>query len=126
LPYGAAGVARQPEGILRTPEQTLTEAQQLLDAGKPFHAHEVFEDAWKSAAGPEVALWKALAQLAVGVTHLSRGNPVGAERLLHRAATALEPYESATPYGIDIARLRRWAAEPRDRPMPRLGEGEAG
>ncbi|EST35421.1 hypothetical protein M878_06270, partial [Streptomyces roseochromogenus subsp. oscitans DS 12.976] len=39
LPYGAEGVARQPEGVKRTPDETVTEAQGLLDAGKPFHAH---------------------------------------------------------------------------------------
>ncbi|MET9540019.1 DUF309 domain-containing protein, partial [Streptomyces sp. NPDC006553] len=54
LPYGAEGVPRQPEGVVRTPEETLREAQRLLDAGMPFHAHEVFEDAWKS--GPESEL----------------------------------------------------------------------
>lgn len=49
LPHGAAGVPRQPEGVARTPQQTLHDAQQLPDAGRPFHAHEVFEDAWKAA-----------------------------------------------------------------------------
>jgi len=51
LPYGSDGVERQPEGIERTPAQTLAEAQELLDDGKPFHAHEVFEDAWPVAPG---------------------------------------------------------------------------
>src|SRR6266480_1322308 len=69
LAYGANGVPRQPEGQVRTPEQTLHEAQRLFDAGRPFHAHEVFEDAWKAGRGTdEASLWKALAQLAVGCT----------------------------------------------------------
>ncbi|WP_461029159.1 DUF309 domain-containing protein, partial [Streptomyces sparsus] len=67
LPHGAPGVERQPEGVLRTPEETLAEAQRLLDEGRPFHAHEVFEDAWKSGPAAEEPLWRALAQLAVGV-----------------------------------------------------------
>ncbi|MYS16668.1 DUF309 domain-containing protein, partial [Streptomyces sp. SID4982] len=46
LPYGTDGVERQPEGVVRSPDETLAEAQELLDGGKPFHAHEVFEDAW--------------------------------------------------------------------------------
>src|SRR5690606_39335110 len=46
LPYGAEGVPRQPEGVVRPPAQSVAEAQRLLDEGKPFHAHEVFEDAW--------------------------------------------------------------------------------
>lgn len=74
LPYGRAGVERQPEGVLRAPGQALAEAQRLLDAGRPFHAHEVLEDSWKSAPQPERALWRALAQYAVGLTHAARGN----------------------------------------------------
>lgn len=120
LPYGAPGVPRQPEGIARTPQQTLVEAQQLLDAGHPFHAHEVFEDAWKRSSPEEAELWKGLAQFAVAITHRLRGNDVGADRLLHRAAVALAPYASAPPYGLNLAPLRAWALGPRDRPMPPL------
>lgn len=58
---------------MRSPEDTVTQAQALLDAGKPFHAHEVFEDAWKSGPEGERALWRGLAQLAVGLTHAARG-----------------------------------------------------
>ncbi len=107
LPYGAAGVERQPEGVVRSPGETVAEAQRLLDAGMPFHAHEVFEDAWKS--GPEEAapLWRALAQLAVGLTHAARGNAVGGARLLRRGADALAGREDA--YGIDVAGLVGWA-----------------
>ncbi|MEP6851587.1 MAG: DUF309 domain-containing protein [bacterium] len=120
LPYGSVGVARQPEGVLRTPEETLTEAQALLDADRPFHAHEVFEDAWKSSTGSVAGLWKALAQLAVGLTHQRRGNPVGADRLLRRAAAGLRPYEGTRPYGIDIAAIRAWSIDPTAGPTPRL------
>jgi hypothetical protein len=120
LPYGAQGVPRQPEGLVRTAEQTLEEAQQLLDAERPFHAHEVFEDAWKAArGGADAGLWKALAQLAVGYTHQLRGNPAGADALLRRAADALGPYASAPPHNIDIDALVAWAQDP-DRTLPRL------
>ncbi|WP_127355376.1 DUF309 domain-containing protein [Actinacidiphila soli] len=115
LPYGAEGAARQPEGIRRTPDETLAEAQRLLDAGLPFHAHEVFEDAWKSASDPgERALWKGLAQFAVGLTHAARGNTRGAVVLLRRAAGAIAPYRQAPPYAIDVGGLivwARWAAD---------------
>jgi uncharacterized protein len=103
LPHGAEGVARQPEGVVRTPDETLAEAQRLLDEGMPFHAHEVFEDAWKSTAAPgERALWKGLAQLAVGITHAARGNGRGAVALLRRAADAIESaaYAVSTPLGL--------------------------
>ena len=119
LPYGADGVERQPEGIVRTPSQTLAEAQRLLDDGKPFHAHEVFEDAWKTSGETDRALWRGLAQLAVGMTHRARGNPAGAEALIERAARTIQPYEADPPHGIDIAGLLRWAEAPDG--VPRLG-----
>ncbi|MFI9777552.1 DUF309 domain-containing protein [Streptomyces sp. NPDC051956] len=113
LPYGAEGVARQPEGVMRTPEETVAEAQALLDAGRPFHAHEVFEDAWKSGPEEERGLWRALAQLAVGLTHAARGNTAGGARLLLRGATGLTTWREAaarpTPHGIDLASLESWA-----------------
>src|SRR5439155_23761288 len=60
LPYGAPGEERAPEGVVRTPAAALAEAQALLDAGRPFHAHEVLEDAWKSAPEAERQLWRGL------------------------------------------------------------------
>ncbi len=121
LPYGMPGVPRQPEGVVRTAEQTLVEAQQLLDTGQPFHAHEVFEDAWKHSSGTaEAGLWKGLAQLAVAVTHRLRGNQRGADRLFRRAAAALEPYCADPPHGMNLAQLRDWALGTRDQAMPSL------
>jgi hypothetical protein len=111
LPYGVPGVERQPEGVVRTPDASLVEAQRLLDAGLPFHAHEVLEDAWKSAPEPEQGLWRGLAQLAVGLTHAARGNKSGAAALLRRGAENIAPYEHAHPHGIDIGGLRTWAVD---------------
>jgi hypothetical protein len=109
LPYGAAGEERAPEGIVRPPDRALAEAQQLLDAGRPFHAHEVLEDAWKSAPDAERQLWRGLAQLAVGLTHAARGNARGAATLLDRGAGNLDGYAVRPPHGIDVAGLSRWA-----------------
>ncbi len=108
LPYGSPDVARAPEGIVREPAETLAEAQDFLDRGLPFHAHEVFEDAWKSSVGTERGLWKGLAQLAVGLTHLARGNVRGARTLLDRGRTAIAPFDPA-PYGIDTPGIVSWA-----------------
>nr|WSX23997.1 DUF309 domain-containing protein [Streptomyces tubercidicus] len=111
LPYGSPGVARQPEGVPRTPAQSLTEAQRLLDDGMPFHAHEVLEDAWKAAPEAERELWRGLAQLAVGLTHAARGNATGGTTLLDRGTAALASYTDTAPYGIDIPGLMAWARE---------------
>ena len=111
LPYDAVGEERAPEGVVRPPDQALAEAQALLDGGRPFHAHEVLEDAWKSAPGAERELWRGLAQLAVGLTHALRGNATGAATLLERGAVNLEPFCAAPPHGIDVPGLVRWARE---------------
>ncbi|MFE7752740.1 DUF309 domain-containing protein [Streptomyces sp. NPDC057428] len=111
LPYGTEGVERQPEGVVRSPGETVREAQRLLDAGMPFHAHEVFEDAWKSGPDAERELWRGLAQMAVGLTHSARGNAAGGARLLRRGAGAVEEFRESDPYGIGVAGLIRWALE---------------
>src|SRR4029079_9854938 len=69
LPHGASGVQRVPEGLTLPPLESLAEAQRLIDAGRPFHAHEVLEGTWKAASQDERDLWQGLAQLAVGLTH---------------------------------------------------------
>jgi hypothetical protein len=130
LPYGTPGEPRAPEGVVRTPEETLREAQQLLDAGRPFHAHEVLEDAWKTGPDDERDLWRGLAQLAVGLTHAARGNAAGAATLLARGARSLGTAESvAAQYRIDHAGLVAWgqrlaataeAGEPLDLTPPPL------
>ncbi|MGY1837106.1 DUF309 domain-containing protein [Blastococcus sp. SYSU DS0510] len=109
LPRGAAGEERAPEGVVREPGVALAEAQELLDAGRPFHAHEVLEDAWKSAPEEERGLWRGLAQLAVGLTHAARGNDRGARTLLERGAASIGPYADRRPHGVDVTGLVRWA-----------------
>jgi hypothetical protein len=108
LPHGAQGEPRAPEGVVREPSVALAEAQALLDAGRPFHAHEVLEDAWKSAVPEERQLWRGLAQLAVGLTHAARGNARGAVTLLERGVGNVGPYAGAPPHGIDVAGLVAW------------------
>ena len=109
LPHGSPGVARIPEDLELAPHDSLTYAQRLLDQGFPFHAHDVLEAAWKTGPDSERHLWKALAQLAVGVTHIQRGNMTGAITLLRRAADGLA-VGGAAPYGIDAAGLAAHAA----------------
>jgi hypothetical protein len=93
------------------PRATVVEAQRLLDLGLAFRAHEVLEAQWKASAGPQRELWRALAQLAVGITHRQRGNQVGSARLLQRAHDNLEPWAGRRPHGLDIDGLRSWARQ---------------
>jgi hypothetical protein len=118
LAYGAAGVAEDPELVAleyADSESLLAAAQELLDTGRPFEAHELLEAGWKRAPEPERALWRALAQLAVGLTHQLRGNEAGAQALFRRSTEALEGLDrAAAPHGIDARGLavaaRRLAA----------------
>ena len=107
------------------PRESLVEAQRLLDLGRPFHAHEVLEGTWKAAPADERDLWQGLAQLAVGLTHLARGNRTGAVTLLRRAAGRIEPYghpnserlhdqDADRPYGIDVSALVSFARDTAD------------
>jgi hypothetical protein len=110
LPYGEPGEPRAPEGVVRSPAETLRAAQLLLDAGRPFHAHEVLEDAWKTGPDEDRDLWRGLAQLAVGLTHAARGNRAGAAALLARGARSLGAAgPAAERLGVDDAALIAWA-----------------
>lgn len=103
LPYGSQGVEPISEEPL-PPEETLAYARRLLDEGRPFAAHEALEVRWKSCPDEERELWQGLAQLCVALTHHERGNPVGAGRLLDRAAGRLRSYAatSGPTYGLDL------------------------
>ncbi|GAA1262165.1 DUF309 domain-containing protein [Pseudonocardia aurantiaca] len=109
LQRGAAGVERVPEDLALSPDEAVTEAQRLLDAGLPFPAHEVLEAAWKAAPDGERELWRGLAQLAVGLTHAQRGNARGAAALLERAGDRIGSWAAPAPAGVDIAGLRAYA-----------------
>jgi uncharacterized protein len=104
LPYGTPGVEPVSEEPL-PPHETVAAARELLDAGRPFSAHEVLEARWKDAPVEERDLWQGLAQLCVGLTHSARGNHTGAASLVERAAGRLEQYAATNgpTYGVDLA-----------------------
>jgi predicted metal-dependent hydrolase len=98
-----------PDAVEQVPEQALPPleaiafARRLLAEGRAFSAHEVLEASWKAAPAGERPLWQGLAQICVGLTHLQRGNNVGAARLLRRGAGLLSDRRSA--YGVDVPRV---------------------
>jgi hypothetical protein len=109
LPQGSEGVPRIPDDLELPPAETLGYAQDLLDRGMAFNAHEVLEAAWKNGPDDEKTLWQALAQLAVGVTHVQRGNVKGAVTVLRRASAGLAQSDKPAPYAIDVAGLVDYA-----------------
>lgn len=95
-----------PEQAL-PPAEALALARSLLAQGRPFFAHDVLEAVWKVAPAAERELWQGLAQVCVGLTHLQRGNPVGAARLLRRGSGRLSDAQDA--HGVDVAVVTAWA-----------------
>ena len=101
VPLGSPGAVEPvPEQAL-PPVEALALARSLLAQGRPFFAHDVLEAVWKAAPPVERGLWRGLAQACVGLTHLQRGNAVGAARLLRRAAGTLAAAQPA--HGVDVA-----------------------
>jgi hypothetical protein len=109
LPQGSQGVPRIPDDLELPPGETLAYAQDLLDRGLAFNAHEVLEAAWKNAPDDERMLWQGLAQLAVGITHIQRGNVRGALTVLRRASARITDDDRPAPYAIDAVGLTSYA-----------------
>ena len=90
-----SGADRIPDDLVITGAEAAALADRLLRDGRPFHAHEVLEAAWKSGPASERDLWQGLAQIAVGLTHARRGNARGAVALLSRGAERVRGYQDA-------------------------------
>lgn len=105
LARGSEGIPTIPDDLELAPAETLAYAQELLDRGLAFNAHEVLEAAWKNGPADERMLWQGLTQLAVGITHVQRGNATGAMSLLGRASTGLSHDDRPAPYGVDVSGL---------------------
>jgi uncharacterized protein len=106
------GEDRIPDDLSLAGPDAARLADELLRAGRPFHAHEVLEASWKNGPAGERDLWQGLAQVAVGLTHAHRGNARGAVALLSRGVQRVRAYQAASPdapeggdrpYGIDLA-----------------------
>jgi hypothetical protein len=96
------------------PQETLARADQLIADGRPFQAHEVLEALWHVAPTEERGFWQGLAQVAVGLTHAQRGNPVGAVALLRRGADAVARHVG-DDHGVDVSRVVEACASLADR-----------
>jgi uncharacterized protein len=92
----------KPENAVDSVASALEVAVAFFDARRFFEAHEFLEWIWKCDEVPpdDREFWKGVTQIAVGFTHLQRGNPKGAVALLERACRYLAAYPSPY-YGID-------------------------
>ena len=110
VPEGsAASFPTVPERTSIGADDAWREAIAYLDAGLPFHAHEVFEQRWRCAPEEERRGWQALAQWAAALTHEARGNAVGARRIAQRASMSLDEAgapPNAVAAHIDMVRVR--------------------
>ena len=97
-------VAGIDETAPRSDESAWAEAIGYLDAGRPFHAHEVFEARWRQAPRSERDAWRGLAQWGAALTHEARGNSVGAARLAARGMRTIEQAPTV-PSCIDLDRV---------------------
>jgi hypothetical protein len=117
LDRAATGQPTLPDDLRLTAPEALEAAQRLIDEGRPFHAHEVLELAWKAAQEEERGTWKGLAQIAVGLTHARRGNEQGAVTLLRRGADGVGGvgHQGGPPAGFDPAGVAARARDLADR-----------
>jgi predicted metal-dependent hydrolase len=73
----------------------------LIRRGEFFAAHEELEDAWRAAEQDERDFYQGLVHVAVAWYQAGRGNRVGCERQLAKAARRLGPFAPAHR-GVDL------------------------
>jgi predicted metal-dependent hydrolase len=77
---------------------------ELIRRGDYFAAHEELEDAWRAAEPEERDFYQGLVHVAVAWYQAGRGNRVGCERQLEKAARRLARY-APEHRGVDVASL---------------------
>jgi predicted metal-dependent hydrolase len=75
---------------------------ELIRRGEFFAAHEELELAWRAAQPEERDFYQGLVHVAVAWYQAGRGNRVGCERQLEKAARRLGPY-APRHEGVDVA-----------------------
>src|SRR5438270_11551937 len=80
----------------------LEQGLELIRRGEFFAAHEELELAWRAAPPEERDFYQGLVHVAVAWYQAGRGNRVGCERQLEKAARRLGPY-APRHEGVDVA-----------------------
>lgn len=77
----------------------------LWDSKLFFEVHELLEEAWHRAVGPERKVLQALIRAAGVYVHLDHGNRKGAAKMAVRALEALSTYRAAVPKYVQLELL---------------------
>jgi uncharacterized protein len=85
-------------------EKGLAAGLDAIRRGEYFAAHEELEDAWRAAAPEERDFYQGLVHVAVAWYQAGRGNRVGCERQLEKAARRLGPY-APEHRGVNVASI---------------------
>ena len=99
---GDSGPRRSVDAI----SEGLTRGLDLIRTGQFFAAHEELEDAWRAAPAEERDFYQGLVHFTVAWYQAGRGNRVGCERQLEKAARRLERY-APEHRGVDVASVLR-------------------
>jgi uncharacterized protein len=85
-------------------ESDLERGLDLARRGEYFAAHEALEDAWRASDPEEKDFFQGLVHVVVAWYQAGRGNRVGFERQLEKAARRLAPF-APKHRGVDVAAL---------------------
>ena len=86
--------------------ERLSRGLDLARRGDYFAAHEALEDAWRASEPAEKDFFQGLVHVVVAWYQAGRGNRVGFERQLEKAARRLGPF-APEHRGVDVAVLLR-------------------
>jgi uncharacterized protein len=84
----------------------LADGLDLARRGEYFAAHEALEDAWRASDSREKDFFQGLVHVVVAWYQAGRGNRVGFERQLEKAARRLGPF-APEHRGVDVTVLLR-------------------
>ena len=98
----AEQLAADCEGSL--PEDA-REAIRKFNAGDYYHQHDLLEALWMREPGPARNLYQAILQVGIAYFQVTRGNKVGAHKMILRAQQWLAVLPDVCQ-GVDVARLK--------------------
>jgi hypothetical protein len=88
----------------RSSSPTLQAAIRQFNTAAYFACHETLEELWRDEISPLREFYQGLLQIAVGLSHLLRGNEAGAVALLPRGSGKLRSFAPGC-LEVDVANL---------------------